>query len=74
MNDQKVVVITGSSSGIGFESALVLARNGSVSDAVIAMREKGVSSVLVTSDHHKFSHAQYSEIEHARSEAAELTQ
>lgn len=28
MDDQKVVIVTGSSSGIGLESALLLARNG----------------------------------------------
>ena len=28
MQDQKVVIVTGSSSGIGFETSLTLARNG----------------------------------------------
>jgi NAD(P)-dependent dehydrogenase (short-subunit alcohol dehydrogenase family) len=28
MQDQKVAIVTGSSSGIGFETSLILARNG----------------------------------------------
>jgi NAD(P)-dependent dehydrogenase (short-subunit alcohol dehydrogenase family) len=40
MNDQKVVIVTGSSSGIGLESALLLARNGYVTYATMRSPEK----------------------------------
>ena len=43
MNDQKVAVITGSSSGIGLESALVLARNGYITYATMRTPEKDIS-------------------------------
>jgi NAD(P)-dependent dehydrogenase (short-subunit alcohol dehydrogenase family) len=43
MNDQKVAVITGSSSGIGLESALVLARNGYITYATMRSPEKDIS-------------------------------
>jgi NAD(P)-dependent dehydrogenase (short-subunit alcohol dehydrogenase family) len=43
MNDQKVAVITGSSSGIGFESALVLARNGYSTYATMRSPHKDTS-------------------------------
>ncbi|MFY9966615.1 MAG: SDR family oxidoreductase [Nitrososphaeraceae archaeon] len=43
MNDQKVAVITGSSSGIGLESALVLARNGYITYATMRSPEKDTS-------------------------------
>ena len=43
MNDQKVVVITGSSSGIGLESALILARNGYITYATMRSPEKDTS-------------------------------
>jgi NAD(P)-dependent dehydrogenase (short-subunit alcohol dehydrogenase family) len=40
MNDQKVVIVTGSSSGIGLESALLLARNGYITYATMRSPEK----------------------------------
>jgi NAD(P)-dependent dehydrogenase (short-subunit alcohol dehydrogenase family) len=43
MNDQKVVVITGSSSGIGLESALLLARNGYITYATMRSPQKDTS-------------------------------
>jgi hypothetical protein len=43
------------------EKNLLLSEEAIVSDAVIAMREKGVSSVLVTSDHSRSSHTKFSE-------------
>ncbi len=43
MNDQKVAVITGSSSGIGLESALLLARNGYKTYATMRSLEKDTS-------------------------------
>jgi NAD(P)-dependent dehydrogenase (short-subunit alcohol dehydrogenase family) len=43
MNDQKVVIITGSSSGIGLESALVLARNGYTTYATMRSPDKDTS-------------------------------
>jgi NAD(P)-dependent dehydrogenase (short-subunit alcohol dehydrogenase family) len=43
MNDQKVAVITGSSSGIGLESALLLARNGYKTYATMRSPEKDTS-------------------------------
>ena len=43
MNDQKVAVITGSSSGIGLDSALVLARNGYITYATMRSPEKDTS-------------------------------
>jgi NAD(P)-dependent dehydrogenase (short-subunit alcohol dehydrogenase family) len=43
MNDQKVAVITGSSSGIGLETALILARNGYTTYATMRSREKDTS-------------------------------
>jgi NAD(P)-dependent dehydrogenase (short-subunit alcohol dehydrogenase family) len=43
MNDQKVAVITGSSSGIGLESALVLARNSYITYATMRSPEKDTS-------------------------------
>ena len=43
MNDQKVAVITGSSSGIGLESALMLARNGYITYATMRSPEKDTS-------------------------------
>jgi CBS domain-containing protein len=42
---------------------LSLPKNATVSDAVITMKKKGVSSVLVTSDYYRSSLAQPSEIE-----------
>jgi len=46
------------------KNSLLLSEEAIVSDAVIAMREKGVSSVLVTSDHSRSSHTKFSETEH----------
>jgi NAD(P)-dependent dehydrogenase (short-subunit alcohol dehydrogenase family) len=43
MNDQKVAVITGSSSGIGLESALILARNGYTTYATMRSLDKDTS-------------------------------
>jgi NAD(P)-dependent dehydrogenase (short-subunit alcohol dehydrogenase family) len=43
MNDQKVAVITGSSSGIGLESALILARNGYTTYATMRSPDKDTS-------------------------------
>ena len=43
MNDQKVVIVTGSSSGIGLESALLLARNGYITYATMRSPEKDTS-------------------------------
>jgi NAD(P)-dependent dehydrogenase (short-subunit alcohol dehydrogenase family) len=43
MNDQKVAVITGSSSGIGLESALILARKGYTTYASMRSPHKGTS-------------------------------
>ena len=43
MNDQKVVIVTGSSSGIGLESALLLARNGYNTYATMRSPEKDTS-------------------------------
>jgi NAD(P)-dependent dehydrogenase (short-subunit alcohol dehydrogenase family) len=40
MNDQKVAIVTGSSSGIGLESALLLARNGYITYATMRSPEK----------------------------------
>ena len=41
--DQKVAVITGSSSGIGFETSLTLARNGFLTYATMRSLEKGAT-------------------------------
>src|ERR671918_2686170 len=43
VNDQKIAVITGSSSGIGLESALVLARNGYTTYATMRSLDKDTS-------------------------------
>jgi NAD(P)-dependent dehydrogenase (short-subunit alcohol dehydrogenase family) len=43
MNDQKVAVITGSSSGIGLESVLILARNGYTTYATMRSPDKDTS-------------------------------
>ena len=43
MNDQKVAIVTGSSSGIGLESALLLARNGYIIYATMRSPEKDTS-------------------------------
>ena len=43
MNDQKVAIVTGSSSGIGLESALLLARNGYITYATMRSPEKDTS-------------------------------
>ena len=43
MNDQKAVIVTGSSSGIGLESALLLARNGYITYATMRSPEKDTS-------------------------------
>jgi len=43
MDDQKVVIVTGSSSGIGLESALLLARNGYITYATMRSPEKDTS-------------------------------
>src|SRR5918996_681295 len=43
MNNQKVAVITGSSSGIGLESALILARNGYTTYATMRSPDKDTS-------------------------------
>jgi NAD(P)-dependent dehydrogenase (short-subunit alcohol dehydrogenase family) len=43
MNDQKVAVITGSSSGIGLETALILARNGYTTYATMRSPDKDTS-------------------------------
>jgi NAD(P)-dependent dehydrogenase (short-subunit alcohol dehydrogenase family) len=43
MNDQKVAVITGSSSGIGLETALILARNGYITYATMRSPDKDKS-------------------------------
>ncbi len=43
MNDQKVAVITGSSSGIGLESAFILARNGYTTYATMRSPDKDTS-------------------------------
>ena len=43
MNDQKVAVITGSSSGLGLESALMLARKGYITYATMRSPEKDTS-------------------------------
>jgi NAD(P)-dependent dehydrogenase (short-subunit alcohol dehydrogenase family) len=43
MNDQKVVIVTGSSSGIGLESSLLLARNGYITYATMRSPEKDAS-------------------------------
>jgi NAD(P)-dependent dehydrogenase (short-subunit alcohol dehydrogenase family) len=43
MNDEKVVIVTGSSSGIGLESALLLARNSYITYATMRSLEKDTS-------------------------------
>ena len=43
MNDHKVIIVTGSSSGIGLESALSLARNGYITYATMRSPEKDTS-------------------------------
>ncbi|MGC2308354.1 MAG: SDR family NAD(P)-dependent oxidoreductase [Nitrososphaeraceae archaeon] len=43
MDDQKVVLVTGSSSGIGLESALLLARNDYITYATMRSPEKDTS-------------------------------
>ena len=43
MNNQKVALVTGSSSGIGLESALLLARNGYITYATMRSPEKDTS-------------------------------
>jgi NAD(P)-dependent dehydrogenase (short-subunit alcohol dehydrogenase family) len=43
--DQKVAVITGSSSGIGLETSLTLARNGFLTYATARSIEKGVKII-----------------------------
>jgi NAD(P)-dependent dehydrogenase (short-subunit alcohol dehydrogenase family) len=43
MNDQKVVIVTGSSSGIGLESALLLGRNGYITYATMRSPERDTS-------------------------------
>jgi NAD(P)-dependent dehydrogenase (short-subunit alcohol dehydrogenase family) len=47
MNDQKVAVITGSSSGIGLETALILARNGYTTYATMRSLHKDTSIKVV---------------------------
>ncbi len=42
-NDKKVAVVTGSSSGIGYETSIVLARNGFLTYATMRNLEKGTS-------------------------------
>lgn len=42
-SNQKVVIVTGSSSGIGLESALLLARNGYITYATMRSPEKDTS-------------------------------
>ena len=42
-SNQKVVIVTGSSGGIGLESALLLARNGYITYATMRSREKDTS-------------------------------
>lgn len=46
------------------KDSLLLSKDTIISDAVIAMRDKGVSSVLVTSVHSRSSHTKFSETEH----------
>jgi CBS domain-containing protein len=46
------------------KDSLSLSKDTSISDAVIVMRNKGMSSVLVTSDHSRSSHSKFSETEH----------
>jgi NAD(P)-dependent dehydrogenase (short-subunit alcohol dehydrogenase family) len=41
--DQRVAVVTGSSSGIGFETSLALARNGFLTYATMRSLEKGAT-------------------------------
>jgi short-subunit dehydrogenase len=41
--DKKVSVVTGSSSGIGYETALILARNGFITYATMRDTKKGLS-------------------------------
>jgi NAD(P)-dependent dehydrogenase (short-subunit alcohol dehydrogenase family) len=43
MSDQKVAVVTGSSSGIGLQSALMLARNGYITYATMRSPDKDTS-------------------------------
>jgi NAD(P)-dependent dehydrogenase (short-subunit alcohol dehydrogenase family) len=43
MNDHKIVIVTGSSSGIGLQSALLLARNNFITYATMRSPEKGAS-------------------------------
>ena len=43
MNDHKVIIVTGSSSGIGLESSLLLARNGYITYATMRSLEKDTS-------------------------------
>jgi NAD(P)-dependent dehydrogenase (short-subunit alcohol dehydrogenase family) len=43
MNDHKVIIVTGSSSGIGLESAFLLARNGYITYATMRSPEKDAS-------------------------------
>ena len=43
MNDHKVIIVTGSSSGIGLESTLLLARNGYITYATMRSPEKDTS-------------------------------
>ena len=42
-SNQKVVIVTGSSSGVGLESALLLARNGYITYATMRSPEKDTS-------------------------------
>jgi NAD(P)-dependent dehydrogenase (short-subunit alcohol dehydrogenase family) len=46
MEDQKVAVVTGSSSGIGFETSLTLARNGFYTYATMRKLEEGKSKAI----------------------------
>ena len=48
INKTKVAIVTGSSSGIGFETSLLLARNGFFTYATIRNLDK--SKVIITHD------------------------
>jgi NADP-dependent 3-hydroxy acid dehydrogenase YdfG len=47
MQDQRVAVVTGSSSGIGLETSLTLARNGFYTYATMRKLEEGKSRPLI---------------------------
>src|SRR4051812_42712204 len=49
MADQKVAVVTGSSSGIGYETSLLLARNGFHTYATMRNLEKSVNIRVIAS-------------------------